>query len=301
MADRDSWLKVLGLEQYIESVRKEEVDLQGLALLSERDLKEMGVALGPRKKILNAIALSPLAEIAKPKSTGSSAAERRHLTILFCDIVASTEYADSLDPEDFRRLVERFLNTCSTIVQGHRGQLASYIGDAIMAHFGYPTADEDDAERALLAGLEILDALAEMSGGEEQPLRARVGVASGQVVIGNFLGAPAGVSIAAFGRVVHLAARLQALAQPNTILADTATFRSASGAVEFTDFDQHSLKGFSDPVQVWKVCQARPLRSRFSRRTRLTKLYGRDSEVQCLVKCWGKVRDRKSTRLNSSH
>src|SRR3546814_16792768 len=94
----------------------------------------------------------------------------------------------------FRSLVERFLNTCSTIVRRHRGQLASYIGDAIMAHFGYPTADEDDAERALLAGLEILDALAEMSGGEEQPLRARVGAASGQVVIGNLLGAPAGGS-----------------------------------------------------------------------------------------------------------
>src|SRR3546814_15398503 len=130
-----------------------------------------------------------------------------------------------------------FLNICSNIVRRHSGQRASYSGDAIMADFGYPAADEDDAERALLAGLEILETLTEISDGEEQPLQVRVGVASGQAVVGNFPGAPAGVSIAAFGSVVHLAARLQTLAQPNTILADTATFQSASGAIEFADFE----------------------------------------------------------------
>lgn len=281
--DIDSWLTALGLAEYVEVFRKEEVDLHGLGLLSEHDLKDMGLPLGPRKKLLNAIAsLHPMAAASFP-------AERRHLTILFCDIVASTEYADRLDPEDFRRLVEQFLNTCSSIVQRHRGQLASYIGDAIMAYFGYPTADEDDAERALLAGLEILEALSRVSGADEQPLQVRVGVASGQAVVGNFPGAPAGVSIAAFGSVVHLAARLQTLAQPNTILTDTATFQAASGAMKFVDFGQHGLKGFSDPVQIWKVCKARPLRTRFARRTSLTRFYGRDSEIQQLTRCWQDV------------
>src|SRR3546814_15246908 len=120
----DSWLTALGLEQYIEVFRKEEVDLQGLTLLSELDLKDMGLPLGPRKRLLSAIASL------HPADHDSSPAERRHLTILFCDIVASTEYADRLDPEDFRRLVERLLKTCSTILRRNRGQLASYPGDA---------------------------------------------------------------------------------------------------------------------------------------------------------------------------
>src|SRR3546814_16764724 len=142
----------------------------------------MGLPLGPRKRLLSAIASL------HPADHDSSPAERRHLTILFCDIVASTEYADRLDPEDFRRLVERFLNTCSTIVRRHRGQLARYIGDAIMAYFGYPAADEDDAERALLAGLEILATLTEISDGEEHPLQGRVGVARGPAAVGNYPG-----------------------------------------------------------------------------------------------------------------
>src|SRR3546814_18086798 len=129
-----------------------------------------------------------------------------------------------------------------------------------MAYFGYPAADEDDAERALLAGLEILETLTEISDGEEQPLQVRVGVASGQAVVGNFPGAPAGVSIAAFGSVVHLAARLQTLAQPNTILADTAAFQSADGAIEFADFGHHGLMGLSDLVPGLTGFQARSLR-----------------------------------------
>ena len=164
--------------------------------------------------------------------TGVPTAERRHLSILFCDMVASTEYADRLDPEDFRRLVQTFLQTCSEVILRHHGLVASYIGDAVSAYFGYPVADEDDAERALLAGLEILQTVATVA--EEHPLRVRLGVASGQVVVGNVLGAPAGVSTVAFGHVVHLAARLQALAEPNTLLVDAATYQAASGAIEFT-------------------------------------------------------------------
>jgi predicted ATPase/class 3 adenylate cyclase len=293
MDDIAPWLMALGLEQYIQIFRKHEIDLQSVTLLSDRDLQEMGVALGPRKKILAAIASLPRAGISGAVQTDTPAAERRHLTILFCDMVASTEYADRLDPEDFRRLVERFLQTCDVAVQRHKGSVASYIGDAVEAYFGYPVADEDDAERALLTGLEILETVAAITDAQGQPLRVRLGIASGQVVVGNLLGAPAGVSIVAFGHVVHLASRLQVLAQPNTILADEATFQAAHGAIEFTDFGQHALKGFSDPIQVWQARGARSLPSRFARRTRLTKLCGRDLEVRRLVESWEKVSTKR--------
>ncbi|MFU0507071.1 ATP-binding protein [Pseudaminobacter sp. NGMCC 1.201702] len=281
MDDIGPWLTALGLEQYIELFRQQEIDLQSLALLSDGDLREIGVALGPRKKILDALgSRKPVGE------PDTAAPERRHLTILFCDMVASTEYADRLDPEDFRRLVERFLQSCSAVVQQHNGLVASYIGDAVTAYFGYPTADEDDAERALLAGLEILETVGTIADAQGQSLRARLGVASGQVVVGNFLGAPAGVSTVAFGHVAHMAARLQVLAAPNTMLADEATYKAANGAIEFADFGRHEVKGFSGPVKVWQVRRARSLSSRFARRTRLSKLCGRDSEVERLLQSW---------------
>lgn len=289
MDDIAPWLMALGLEQYVDNFRKHEIDLRSVKLLSDRDLQEMGVALGPRRKILAAIASLPPAGISGAGQNDMTAAERRHLTILFCDMVASTEYADHLDPEDFRRLVEKFLHTCDAVVHRHKGSVASYIGDAVEAYFGYPVADEDDAERALMAGLEILETVTAIADAQGRALRVRLGVASGQVVVGLLPGAPAGVSIVAFGHVAHLASRLQTLAQPNTILADEATFQAANGAIEFTDFGQHALKGFSDPVQVWQARRTRSLPSRFARRTRMTKLCGRDLEVRRLMESWEKV------------
>lgn len=204
-------------------------------------------------------------------------------------MVGSTEYADSLDPEDFRRLIESFLQTCSAVIERHKGVMASYIGDAIQAYFGYPVADEDDSEFAALAALEILDAVAVASAKEGHPLQVRVGIASGQVVVGKFVGAPSGLSTVAFGHVAHLAARLQALAKPNTILADVATFEAASGAIDFTNFGKHELKGFSAPVQIWQVHRARSLPTRFARRARVTKLFGRNTESRLLLERWEKV------------
>src|SRR5689334_6804475 len=138
MDDIGPWLTALGLEQYIEVFRRHEIDLGSLSLLSDADLEKAGVSLGARRKILNALgSAAPLREPVRV----DVAAERRHLTVLFCDMVASTEYADRLDPEDFRRLVETFLQSCSDVVRRHRGLVASYIGDAVKSYFGYPVAD----------------------------------------------------------------------------------------------------------------------------------------------------------------
>jgi class 3 adenylate cyclase/tetratricopeptide (TPR) repeat protein len=273
------------------------IDLESITLLSERDLADLGITLGPRKKILNAITLLPRAGVPGPAHTNMPGAERRHLTILFCDMVASTEYADSLDPEDFRRLVETFLRICNAVVQCHKGLVASYIGDAVSAFFGYPVADEDDAERAVLAGLEIIETIAALADTQEQPFRVRLGIASGEVVVGNFVGAPAGVSTVAFGDVAHLAARLQEFAEPNSIVADATTFQATKGAIWFADLGRHALKGFSDPVQIWKVNQARSLPSRFAKRTRFTKLCGRDTELRRLMRSWEEVSTKRQGQV----
>jgi hypothetical protein len=148
MEDIGPWLSALGLEHYMEMFRQHEIDLPGLTLPSDADFERIGVSLGARRKIQSALASAIWPPLGGPK------AERRHLPVLFCDMVGSTEYADRLDPEDFRRLVETFLHKCTEVVQRQRGLVASYIGDAVKSYFGYPVAEEDDAERTVLAGLE---------------------------------------------------------------------------------------------------------------------------------------------------
>lgn len=240
----------------------------------------------------------PLASPILPGSPAKSVAERRYLTILFCDMVGSTEYADRLDPEDFQHLIESFLQTCSSVVRRHKGVTASYIGDAIQAYFGYPIAGEDDSEFAVLAALEIVDAVAAIAANQGYPLQVRLGIASGQVVVGEFVGAPSGLSTVAFGHVAHLAARLQVLAKPNTILVDAATFEAASGAIDFTKFGKHELKGFAEPVQVWQVQRARMVPTRFAKRARMTKLCGRNAELRLLMERWETVvRDRRGNAV----
>ena len=240
----------------------------------------------------------PLASPILPGSPAKSVAERRYLTILFCDMVGSTEYADRMDPEDFQHLIESFLQTCSSVVRRHKGVTASYIGDAVQAYFGYPIAGEDDSEFAVLAALEIVDAVATIAANQGYPLQVRLGIASGQVVVGEFVGAPSGVSTVAFGHVAHLAARLQVLAKPNTILVDAATFEAASGAIDFTGFGKHELKGFAEPVQVWQVQRARMVPTRFAKRARMTKLCGRNAELRLLMERWETVvRDRRGNAV----
>ena len=213
-------------------------------------------------------------------------AERRHLTIVFCDMVASTEHADRLDPEDFCRLVQTFLGSCADVITRHNGVVASYVGDAVKGFFGYPVADEDDAETAVRAGLEIVDTVTALAETLNEPLQVRVGVASGEVVVGHFAGAPAGVSIGAFGHTANVAARLQVLAEPNAVLVDPPTFQASCGAVDYTDIGFHRLKGLQDPVKVWRAVRPRSLPSRFARRAQLTKLSGRDAEMRQLLDLW---------------
>ncbi|PZM08813.1 adenylate/guanylate cyclase domain-containing protein [Rhizobium tubonense] len=280
------WLGQLGLDHLGEVFAQCQVDLDSLRLLSDKDLQEMQIPLGPRRKILAGIRRLNEEETSKMPSTS---VERRQLTILFCDLVGSTEYAVRLDPEDFSKLTRTFLARCANAVRSHNGIAANYIGDAFQALFGYPIAEEDDAERAIELALDIIGVVPKIAVPEGPPLRVRIGIASGLVVVGDFLGAPAGVSTVALGSIPNLAQRLQALADPQTILTDQKTRESAAGTFEFTDLGARSLKGFPHEVQVWRVEKARVLENRFAKRTRLTDLVGRRSEMSQALDLWNKV------------
>lgn len=286
MNDVTKWLSDLGLDHFADSFARSQIDFDSLRLLTESDLQEMQIPLGPRRKILAAIQQMSAAEGPKP---APAPVERRQLTVLFCDLVGSTEYAVRLDPEDFSKLTQKYLDTCNVAVRNHNGIAANYIGDAFQALFGYPIAEEDDAERALELAFDILRIVPQIEVPDGAPLQVRIGIASGLVVVGDFLGAPAGVSTVALGSVPNLAQRLQIQASPQTILTDQQTHDVTAGAVEFSDLGSHRLKGFSDEVHVWRAERVRELENRFAKRTRLTGLVGRRPELGQLLSSWHEV------------
>jgi class 3 adenylate cyclase/tetratricopeptide (TPR) repeat protein len=284
MDDVAKWLGGLGLQQFISTFALFQIDSDALRLLSDQDLQEMQIPLGPRKKMLAAIKL--LDEAGPP----SDPTERRQITVLFCDLVNSTDYAVRLEPEDFRKLMESYLQRCTTIVKIHSGMIVNYTGDGLLALFGYPITEEDDADRALQAALDIVQITPSIEAPGTPPVQVRVGVASGLAVVGKLLDPPQGISTVPFSYLPSLAQRLQALALPQTILTDQHTYNASVGAFEFTDMGLHSLKGFeSSALRVWRVERPRVLESRFAKKTRLFKFVGRGAQLRSLVRHWDKV------------
>ena len=287
MDDVAKWLNGLGLQQLAGTFARFQIDFDVLRLLSDQDLREMKIPLGPRKKVL--AALKVLNEAGDPHSQPGGPTERRYVTALFCDLVGSTEYAVRLDPEDFGKLTQRYLERCGSVVRNNNGMVANYIGDALLALFGYPIAEEDDADSALKAALDILQIAPSIEVPNGLPLQVRIGIASGLAVVGTFLGAPDSTSTFAFGPIPNLAQRLQTLAAPQTILIDQHTYDATAGAFEFAEVGLHRLKGFSEPVHVWRVERSRVLESRFAKRTRLFKLVGRRPQLRSIITLWDKL------------
>ena len=279
MSDIETWLMELGLAHLAQAFARAEIDFDSLRLLTDKDLRDMRIPLGPRRKLLSAIAgtgpLPPVGNLRKPP-------ERRQLTILFCDMVGSTEYAARLDPEDFSDLTQNYLNRCAGLAKSHRGFVANYVGDSLQVLFGYPAAEENDAERAVALALDLIAAVPQIKAPDGIRPNARIGIASGVVVVGDVKGAPEGVSTVAFGPIPNLAQRLETLADPNTILVDQSTYAAACDSFEFRDFGPSNLKGFVRPVHVWRVDKPLPRGNRFSRTT-LTPLIGRENEMKRLV------------------
>src|SRR5215468_3053356 len=218
--DVAGWLASIGLGEYAQRFDENAIDLSVVGDLTEQDLKELGVLLGHRRKILRAIAelKEGLPTPAGAQPAPRDAAERRQLTVMFCDLVGSSALSACLDPEDLRVVVGAYHACIEKIIARNQGVIARYMGDGVLAYFGYPQAHEDDAEQATRAGLTLVDAVAALKTENGTKLQVRVGIATGTVVVGDLIGEGAAKEQAVIGETPNLAARLQALAQPDTVL-----------------------------------------------------------------------------------
>ena len=286
MAEIDVFLEGLGLTKYAPVFAANEVSLADLVHLSEHDLIDMGLPLGPRRRLTAALGQAREANPAPIHGHGKIVAERRQLTVMFVDLVGSTALSERLDPEDLGELLRRFKEICSTSVARFGGHVASFMGDGAMIYFGYPHALEDAASRAVHAGLDILGGLARIEGQEE--LSARIGVSTGLVVVGEIHGEGLKEHDVVMGRTPNLAARLQALAEPNTLIISPSTRRLIGNAFELEDRGSFALKGFSEQVQAWTVTGQARIERRFDIMpdAGAGRLVGRQVEFRKLIEKW---------------
>ena len=297
--DLGDWLRSLGLERYETAFRENEIDETVLRGLTAEDLKEMGVVpIGHRRKLLDAIAILSAdtsgersSHAARPVSEQpKDGAERRQLTVMFCDLVGSTALAASMDPEDLREVISAYQKCAAETVRRFDGFVAKYMGDRVLVYFGYPQAHEDDAERAVRAGLELISALAGLK--TRASLQTRVGIATGLVIVGDLIGSGEAQERGIVGETPNLAARLQGLAQPNTVVIAEDTRRLLGNLFELTDLGAKDLKGIAGSVAAWSVLRPSSIESRFEalHATGLTTLVGRDEEMDLLLRRWSKAK-----------
>ncbi len=296
--DIADWLRSLGLEQYEPAFRDNAIDDAVLARLTRDDLKDIGVTqVGHRRKLLDAIAAlgehppapTPGADLVSSIGAATGG-ERRQLTVMFCDLVGSTALSEKLDPEELRDLLHAYRTLCGDVIARYDGFVARYVGDGILTYFGWPTAHEEDAERALHAALEIVHSVKLASSTES--LSVHIGIATGSVVVGEQAGV-GGQSKLAVGSTPNLAARLQGLAAADQIVIAASTRRLVGNGFELTDLGEHELKGIAEPVHAWRVERALETESRFDASRgggALTPLVGRDEELDLLLRRWSQAR-----------
>ncbi len=283
--DMRAWLDQLGFAQFAETFAENDIDLAVLPHLTEQDLKDLGLTIGQRRKLL--VAIRALADDGDPAEPATGA-ERRQLTVMFCDLVGSTALSAKLDPEDMGEVIRAYHARCSDVVKRWDGHVAKYMGDGVLVYFGYPQAHEDDAERAVAAALEIGTAVSGLTIGDTERLAARIGIATGLVMVGELIGDGAAREQTVVGETPNLAARLQAIAAPGWAVVSASTRRLAAGMFEFEDLGTMQLKGIVDPVPAWRVIGERAAESRFEaiRIAGLTDFVGRDAEVVMLMDRW---------------
>src|SRR3954449_1114375 len=267
--DVADWLRTLGLEQYEAAFRANDVDAKLLPTLTADDLKEIGIAsFGHRRRLLEAIAAlrsnamptetsAQVSPSAPPDLTGApgaseTTAERRPLSVMFCDLIGSTALSARLDPEDLREVIRGYQARVAATIQQFNGFIARYVGDGVLIYFGWPQAHETDAERAVRAGLAVAAAVSEAHMGGE-PLQVRIGIATGLVVIGEAIGSGDSRQQTAIGETPNRAARLQSLARPGQVVIDAATKRQIGGLFTCQELGTVELKGLPAPVPAWQV------------------------------------------------
>ena len=262
-----AWLEKLGMSEYAGRFAENRIDLSVLRDLTDQDLKELGVVLGDRKKLLRAIGeLDAVASEASGTAVPPAprdAAERRQLTLMFCDLVGSTALSTQLDPEDLRQIIGAYHRCCAAIVERNGGFVAKYMGDGVLVYFGYPQAHEHDAERAVQAGLALVEAVPKLVTAAGLPLQVRVGVATGLVVVGDLIGSGEAQERGVVGETPNLAARLQGIAEPGMLVLAEGTRRLLGNLFELKDLGAKDLKGIAGPVQAWAAIRASSVESRF--------------------------------------
>jgi predicted ATPase/class 3 adenylate cyclase len=301
--DVAEWLHGLGLERYTQAFQDAEVTPEVLPELTEADLRELGLPLGPRKMVLKAIqALGPSAapgpvDVRLPagqtRPATPSEAERRQLTVMFVDLVGSTALASGRDPEELRDLIQGYQNTVAGEITRFAGHVAKLLGDGVLAYFGWPRAHEDDAERAVRAGLRVTEAVAVLRERGGAPLAARVGIATGLVVVGELIGEGEARERAVIGETPNLAARLQGLAEPGSVVIAESTRHLLGEAFVYRDLGAAHLKGFPEPVRAWHVVGEGTAESRFEAQhgASATALVGRDQELALLLDRWQQAKE----------
>jgi class 3 adenylate cyclase/predicted ATPase len=285
------WLRELGLEQYEPAFRENEIDERVLPSLTAEDLRDLGITLvGHRRRLLDAIAAlgttAPAATVPAP-----AVAERRQLTVMFCDLVGSTALSARLDPEDLREVIGAYHRAVAEVVTGFDGLVSRYMGDGVLVYFGYPQAHEDDAERAVRAGLGVIAAVGRLDV-KPAKLQTRVGIATGLVVVGDLIGEGSAQEQSVVGETPNLAARLQALAEPDAVVIGGTTRRLVGDLFDYSDLGVVEVKGIAMPVPAWQVLRPSGVASRFEalRGSALTPLVDRDEEIDLLVRSWARTK-----------
>jgi class 3 adenylate cyclase/predicted ATPase len=292
-----TWLDGIGLAQYATVFVESAIDFEILPDVTEADLEKLGVALGHRKRILRAIAALSGGSLAPAGNAplAQSKAERRQVTVLFCDLVGSTALAVKLDPEDLRDVIRTYQGSCAAAITQMGGYVARFMGDGLIAYFGYPQAHEDDAERAVRAGLDLVAKVSQLLLPTGDLLQVRVGIATGVVVVGDIVGEELAQEQAVVGETPNLAFRLQSVAAPNATLVAASTIRLLGDVFVCEHLEPFELKGFSQPVTAWRVLGERVGESRFAaiRSKRLTRFVGRQNELHQLSGLWKRAKGGK--------
>jgi class 3 adenylate cyclase len=292
------WLVSIGMSEHADLFAANRIDSAVLADLTDHDLEKLGVVLGDRRKILRAIrelgkAIESPGSLAVTEAPLRESAERRQLSVMFIDLVGSTKLSGELDPEDLGQIIGAFQRACATAVNEFGGSIAKYIGDGALAYFGYPEAHEDDAERAVRAGLALVDAITAMEASLPVKLQIRVGIATGLTVVGELIGEGSAQERVAFGESLNLASRVQAAAAPNSVVVAELTRSLAGAAFEYEDLGLRELKGIAGAARLWRVIGESRARGRFEARVvkGLTSFVGRGEEIGLLRRRWDYVQE----------
>ena len=306
--DVKEWLEGLGLGQYANAFEEGNIDWDVLLSLDHEILKELGVkSPGHRLKVLNSlraldsdttaeVSSTPSETTSEPAISSPGEAERRQLTVMFCDLVGSTQLSQRLDPEDLREIITPCLDAWKKAIERYDGFVPRYMGDGLLAYFGFPQAHEDDAERAVRSGLAVVAAMRERNAtnqSDDVDLAVRVGIATGPVVVGDFIGEGASQESAVVGETPNLAARLQGLAAANGVVIAPDTKDLLGDLFVYEDLGDQALKGIDVPVRAWRVESERTVESRFDAKqsSSLITYVGREVELEMLTHRWALAKD----------